>query len=883
MFKLKTLYFISGILFVALLYTGLTERKKYTTSNKVIWSKKNITWDNFTKVEKKEKDYVATINYGIYCPESISWLDSDVYAYMDPDKSEKLADSMLDDQVLIHEQYHFNITEYHTRLLRKEIVKLGKDKINDKTLDSLFNKYYSENELMQLEYDSVTDHSVIVEKQRYWEMKIDDLLRQTAYFQNTDIHSYYQYDTGDTKYFRKIYRTFNNDILHSFPIYEENTKYGESYKIVEKGNEVIVYFFKNGVLKNGGAFNTAKVSIKKNKELTEIKYFNPNNTLNDGLDFCIYKRYNKANKKVGHYYNSKEERISVNKIYQIESKIDPQGCYITSYYDINLKSIKNKYGIHYKKNTLDSLGRTIELDFFDSNNIPKNDIDFVSKVIKEYDSNHQLIGYKEYDESGTFAKHLYSYNSKYEYDERGNLKRNINLNQDSEIAPNKDGISIYTYTYDLYDNRTSSKRFNKFNDPVLGVDDYHMELEKFDKKGRTLFYGKYYPGYVLSFNDEKWGASKYNYLNDSIVYVRNVDVFNDVFNDNSGVAILKKHLDKKNRVKKLIYLDTNNNYAQTKDEIVEFQYLYDNRGNKTQESTLDSLGNLKEFQADVAIVKWDYDLNNNKIKTTYYNSSSELANANQNVTYNTYKYNNKNQLIERANFNKNMEPKILDGFFKRKFILSVTGRDSIILNYNTNNKLVKGVCKTVYIYNKYDNNTSESFFNKNNEPALNDSGVSSIKYYYNSKQQYIGYAYFDENGKKTNNIDGISSNNQTLNELGYVVYDTYFDKNDKPVIGPEGYYKKEYKWNEKGETIKIRTFGTNNKLIEDKSGVAQYLYTIQNSGLIKSVKRYDRNGRLTNNIDGIAESHYTSYLNGLYYLEKELDYLGNEISKDSIQ
>ncbi|MDO5978584.1 hypothetical protein [Flavivirga spongiicola] len=880
MFKLKTLYSISGILLIALLFTGLSERKTVTKANKIIWSENNITWDNFTKVEKKEEDYVASISYGIYCPENISWLDSNIYAYMDPDESEKLADSMLDDQVLIHEQYHFNITEYHTRLLRKEIVKLGKDKINNKTINSLYNKYYSENELMQVEYDSITDHNAITEKQRYWEMKIDDLLRQTAYYKNPDILSYLQYDEGDSKYFRKIYRTFDNDILCSFPIYEESIKYGESYKIVEKGNEVIVSFFKNGVLKNGGVFNTAIVSIKKNKELIEIKYFNPDNTLNDGLLYCIYKRYNKADKKVGHYYNSKKERVSVNKIYQTENKIESQGCYITSYYDIDLKRINNKYGIHYKKSTLDSLGRTIKIDFFDSNNTPKNDNDFVSKVIKEYDSNHQLISYKEYDEDGDFAKHLSSYNNKYEYDERGNLKRNINLNQDSEIAPNKDGISIYSYTYDLYDNCTSSKRFNKSNDPVLGLDDYHMVIEKFDEKGRSLFYGKYYPGYVLSFNDEKWGASKYNYPNDSLVYVHNLDVYNDIFNDDSGVAILKKHLDKKNRVKKLIYLDTNNNYAQTKDDIVEFQYQYDSRGNKIQESTLDSLGNIKAFQADVAIVKWDYDINNNKIKTTYYNSSSELASADQNVTYNIYKYNNKNQLIERTNFNKNMEPEMLDGYFKRKLIPSVSGNDSIVLNYNTNNKLLKGACKTVYTYNKYNNKTSKSFFNSSNKPALNDFGVSSIRYYYNSKQEYIGYAYFDKNGKKTNNIKGISSNSQTLNELGYVVYDTYFNKNDKPVIGPEGYHKKEYTWNEKGEVIKIRTFGANNKLIEDESGVAQYIYTIQNSGLIKSVKRYDRNGQLTNNNDGIAETYYTSYLNGLYYLEKELDYLGNEISKD---
>ncbi len=880
MFKLKTLYFISLIFLVALIFTGSVERKNLVIGNKIIWSQTKLTWDNFTKVEEKDDDFVASINYGIYCPQSITWVDSDVYAYMDPDKSERLADSMLDNQVLIHEQYHFNITEYYTRLLRKEIVKIGKTKLTENALDSLRNKFTYENELMQVEYDSITGHNANTKKQRYWELKIDDYLRQTDYYQNTYINSYNNYGKGETQYFRKVNKTFDNVVLYSFPIYKEETKFGESYKVDKKGNEIIVSFLKNGVLKNGGVFNTAIAAIKRDKDFTEVKYFNPDKTLNENLDYCIVKRQSKQNKIIDEYYNSKRERISVNKVFQTEIKIDSERCYLIYYYDANLNKIKNKDGVYYKKRTLDSLGRTIKLEFFDHNNSPVNDIDFVSKVDKEYDSNNLLISYKEYGDDGNFATHLYSYNHRYEYDERGNIKKTINLNQESEIAPNKDGISVYSYTHDLYDNVTSTKRFNKSNEPILGVDDYHMDIEKFDKKGRTLFYGKYYPGYVLAFNDDKWGASKYSYPNDSIIYVHNVDVYNSNFNDNTGVAILKKHLDANNRVKKIIYLDSNKNHAKTEDDVVKFHYKYDDRGNQIEETTLDSLGNLKAFEADVAIVKWEYDMNNNKIKTTYYNTLSELAKANQNVSYNIYSFNKKNQLIERTNYNKNMEPELLDGYFKRKIIPSSFGKDSIVLDYDTNNKLVHGACKTIYTYNRFNNNTSESFFNKENKPTKNNFGVSNIKYFYNTKQDYVGYAYFDEDGKRTNNNRGVSYNYQTLNESGYVVLDSYFNKNKLPVLGSEGYHKKEYTWSSKGEIIKIRTLGIDNKLLKDESGVAEYRYTRSYSSLFSSVKRYDQFGKLTNNTDGKAETYYKQNLNGLYYLDKELDYTGNEIPKD---
>jgi len=880
MLKLKHLYFLSTILLVAVVITGIIERKKYVAVDEIIWSEDNITWDNFTRVKSLDNDYVATIYSEIYSPKSITWLDSKIYAYMEPSFSQKLADSLIGGQELNHEQYHFNITEYYARLLRREIVKYGKKELTKTILDSLHKKYSKEEDYMQKQYDSITDHNVNTEKQRYWEMKIDDLMRQTIYYQNPDILSYHDYNNKDTEYYRKIHRTFDDEILVSHQIYKENLKFGETYKIENKKNEIIISFFKDGELKNGGIFNTAITSIKKNKKFIEIKYFGPDHSLNNNLDYCILKRLITKNKKIDYYYNANKKRVIVNNVYQAESNVESEEIFITSYFDNNLNKVKNKDGIYYKKRTLDSLGRTIKLELLDSNKSLINDVDLISLVTKKYDSNNQLIEYQEFDEDGTFATHMDSYNIKYEYDKRGNIARKINLNENSEIASDKKGIAIYNYTYDLNDNRTSVKRFNKINEPVRGTENYHMAIEKFDKKGRSLFYGKYYPGYVLSFNDEKWGASKYSYVNDSITRVANLDVYNNNFEDNTGVAIYEQHLDKQGKVKRTIYFDKENNYAKTEDEIVEYHYEYDERGNQIEDRSLDSLGNLKAFDADVAMIKWSYDVNDNKTKTTYYNSSSELAQANQNVTYNIYVYNDKNQLIERSNYNMDMEPELLDGYFKRKIISNTVGNDSIVWDFDINNKLINGACKTVYAYNKYNNIISESFFNENDEPSMKDAGVHQIENYYNDKQEFIGYAYFDLNGKKTNNNEGISYNYQTLNEFGYIIRDYYYDKNDGAVLGPEGYHIKEYTWNGKGENTKIRTYGTNKKLIEDEAGVAEYKYTLSESGLIRSIKRFDKYGNLTNDSTGVAETYYSPYLNGLYFLDKELDSFGNEISND---
>ncbi|MBJ6368035.1 hypothetical protein [Snuella sedimenti] len=846
----------------------------------VIWSEKNISWNDFTKVETKEKDYVATISYGIHCPNGLSWLDSKVFAYMNPYESEKLADSMLDDDVLSHEQYHFNITEYHARLLRRDIIKTGKKNISKSILDSLHAKYILENDLMQIKYDSITDHNLKTEEQRYWKLKLDDLLRKTSYYQEKDLLKYYAYSPGKTNYFRKIYRTFDHNILCSFPIYEEESYYGESYKVEKSKDSIVVSYYKNGSLFNGGLFDTAITLIHFKEELTQLKFLNPDKSFNDKIKYCIQKRHKENNDIVDYFFNNRNERISVDNVHYTISTVDANGIVHSKYFDKNDNWIKNETGIYQKKSHLDSLGRTFKLEYYDQNDNRMNDENFVSIVEIVLNNKNLTIGHKEFNQAGDYAKNLSSYNRKYEYDERGNRIKMINMDENSNISYDKYGIAIYTFNYDLYDNRVATKSFNHKNQPVQGTDDYHMYLKIFDSKGKNKFKGQYYNGHVLAFSEDKWGATKYLYPNDTLEIQQNVDVYDKVFNDNDGVGFLERYFDEQKNLKEIIYRDADSSFAKTEDGIVRYKYKHDLSGNKIEESAHDSIGNLVAFDEDVAIVRWEYDNNNNKIKTTYFNINDELADANQNVTHNIYKYNDKNQLMERSNLNKEGKPQLLDGYYKMKIIPNRFGSDSIILKYGTDNKLLPGLCKTIYEYDNYGNNITESFYNKDDKMTVNSNGIARIKYLYDKDLRYLGYSYFDTHGKPANNNIGISSYRLTLNNMGYNESESYYSKNGTPVKGSQGFHKKEYLWNDSGEVIEVRYLDTNNNLDEDRSGVAKYIYTRSAAGLISSIKRYNKTGKLTNDKSGVAETYYTPYMNGLYYLDKELDCLGNEIKDE---
>ncbi len=845
MIKQKHYIYISIFLLVSIFVFGFTHR--VIRKEKIIWSNQLLGWENYMEVDNIEDGFDAFIYSGIYCPKKITTSDSKVYAYMDPSQSGRLKDSVFGIQLRIHEQYHFNITEYHARLLRKDIVEIGKINLTRNKIQSLYKRHERQRENMQIIYDNISDHNMETEKQRYWELKIDDLLRKTAYYKNPDIYSYYDFRRKKTQFFKHIYFNINYEILTSYPINHINLIYGKSYEVTKENNNVTVKFYENGKLSNGGYFETAITKIIHNKdESVEVHYYNPDGVYNYTLPHYISKRRKKEeNDREIYYLNEKGERILSGSIFEIKWKYFSDGSIYLSYFNKDKQSIRNDDGVYHEKRSFDKEGRTIRVESFDINSKLMNDKYYSSIYEIVYDNEHKIIQYKIFDKNENYATYLNKYFIEYSYDERGNEDKNFNLNEDGDKIEDKEGVCIYEYTYDLFDNRTSIKRYNKDKVPVLGTENYFQYVIEYDSLERKKFEAYYHPEYILKFSDIKWGATKFTYPNDSLIVEVNVDVYNDTLLNNNGISTIKKHVNKKKEVVKEIYLKTDQHYAIVENQVVRNDNKYDTNGNLIEQRMLDSLGNYKFFEADVAIIRWQYDDSNNKIKTTYFNEHNKLANANQKVTYNVYSYNKQKLMIERKNYDKNMKPALFNGAYKTKFYYNSIGKEYLIKEYNVNNKLKKGVSITRYRYNKYGNMIIEELYDSKNQRIKNKNEVSIMKYHFDKKQRYIGYSYYDEY--------------------------------DSPVESLEGYHKFLNELNDVGEIVKVSTYRKDGLLIEDSAGIAEYEYKVEKSGLTSRIRYYNKNHQLVEDSDGVAEYYYEPNLNGLYYLDKQLNAKGEKV------
>ena len=89
-------------------------------------------------------------------------------------------DFMLD-EVLEHEQLHFDICELFGRKLYKEVLELRKSgKINKWSIDKIQSKYEKQYSDYQDLYDKETDHSTNGDEQRKWNKKIKKELNELS-------------------------------------------------------------------------------------------------------------------------------------------------------------------------------------------------------------------------------------------------------------------------------------------------------------------------------------------------------------------------------------------------------------------------------------------------------------------------------------------------------------------------------------------------------------------------------------------------------------------------------------------------------------------------------------------------------------------------------
>jgi hypothetical protein len=88
--------------------------------------------------------------------------------------------------LLEHELYHFHLTEYCARLMRKEITNY-RIKNPARDLSIVRTKYLDLEGRLQSQYDDETYHSYVRQKQSEWQFKVDKWLDSLTQYSNTTI------------------------------------------------------------------------------------------------------------------------------------------------------------------------------------------------------------------------------------------------------------------------------------------------------------------------------------------------------------------------------------------------------------------------------------------------------------------------------------------------------------------------------------------------------------------------------------------------------------------------------------------------------------------------------------------------------------------------
>lgn len=106
-----------------------------------------------------------------------------VESFFHPCRSYVFNRKLFSDGLLTHEMYHFHITEYCARLMKKEITDYHEYGINYNLL-KVKRHFMVYEQSLQAQYDDETYHSYVHGKQLEWQEKIDSLLTSIEDYSN---------------------------------------------------------------------------------------------------------------------------------------------------------------------------------------------------------------------------------------------------------------------------------------------------------------------------------------------------------------------------------------------------------------------------------------------------------------------------------------------------------------------------------------------------------------------------------------------------------------------------------------------------------------------------------------------------------------------------
>lgn len=171
-----------------LLLPGLTVQAQLP-DDRLPWSAEPLTWKDFSGSPDHSSPFKANTSSGISYYWSMKQSGEDiellfeVKSFFIPGKSWVKAGEV-SDNLLHHEQLHFDITELHARKLRKAVKEFDPKKTRNikPALEAIYKRTEAERAAMQKKFDAETRHSMNKPAQLKWQKYVQEELEKLEDF-----------------------------------------------------------------------------------------------------------------------------------------------------------------------------------------------------------------------------------------------------------------------------------------------------------------------------------------------------------------------------------------------------------------------------------------------------------------------------------------------------------------------------------------------------------------------------------------------------------------------------------------------------------------------------------------------------------------------------
>lgn len=360
-------------------------------------------------------------------------------------------------------------------------------------------------------------------------------------------------------------QTFQN---RSGGIFEVSKTWGANDNLPCKG---ISHIFKNGLI----------------VESTYVGFDEKPCECSAGYATIKFKRYDDKNRwgqiQEKTFFDKKGEAVISGDYHMLKYQRDERGNITNeSYWGIDNKAVKTRFGFHEVKRKFDKFDNVMELEVFGLSGEPVVSIYGVSKLLYEY-------------EDGKVSKII-----------RYNVKNEIVEENGAQI---NDGAAIIKYKYDERGNLIITSYFDRSEKPMNSNMGYHTTKSHFDKsdnEDELMFYE--ISGKPVT---DKRGIHRYYYLYDELgrnIGIAYYDKQNKPIKDDVDEVFMEKYkYDEEGRIVSVSYWSDENTKMTRWSGIHEYKYKYNEQGQNIEELHLDAQGNLKKSTSGESRTVTEYD------------------------------------------------------------------------------------------------------------------------------------------------------------------------------------------------------------------------------------------------------------------------------------